>query len=142
MPLLSPDLSKPPATETLSGAIHLLPQAQPSRQLLADCRQAIRNAQRLRLRYYSIRRDQVTERIVHPYHLHTFSGEPHLIAWCETRQAVRQFFLGRIRTYEVLPEEAAFVRQEGFDAEVYLRQGLALLHGGEMVTLRARFTPY
>ncbi len=139
---LSPDLSKPPATETLSGAIHLLPHAQPPRQLLADCRQAIRKAQRLHLRYYSIRRDEVTERIVHPYHLHTFSGEPHLIGWCETRQAVRQFFLGRIRAYAVLPEEGAFVRQADFDAEVYLRQGLRLLHGGETVTLRVRFSPY
>jgi predicted DNA-binding transcriptional regulator YafY len=139
---LSPDLCKGLTTETLSGAIHLLPRAQPPRQLLADCRQAIRYAQRLHLRYYSIRHDQVTERIIHPYHLHTFSGEAHLIAWCETRQAIRQFFLGRFRTYEVLPEEAAFVRQAGFDAEVYLRQGLTLLHGGERVTIRARFTPY
>ena len=139
---LSPDLSKAPATETLSGAIHLLPQAQPPRQLFADCRQAIRNAQHLRLRYYSIRHNHVTERIVHPYHLHTYAGEPHLIAWCETRQAVRQFFLGRIRAYVVLPEEAAFVRQADFDAEVYLRKGLALLHGGETMTIRARFTPY
>ncbi len=139
---LSPDLSKPLATETLSGAIHLLPQAQPPRQLLADCRQAIRTAQRMRLHYYSIRHDAVTERTVHPYHLHTFSGEPHLIAWCETQQAIRQFFLGRIREYAMLPEEGAFVREAGFDAEKYLRRGLALQHGEETVTIRARFSAY
>lgn len=139
---LAPALGQPPSTETLSGAVHLLPAAQPPRQLLADCRQAVRRGQRLHLRYYAIRRDEETDRIVHPYHLHTFSGEPHLIAWCEARKEMRQFFLGRILECAVLPEEGAFARQLDFDAEAYLRRGLASMHGKEPVTIRARFSPY
>jgi len=109
--------------------------------LLADCEQAVERRQRIRLLYYSVQRDEVNERVVRPYALLHWRGEPHLIGFCEWRQAVRQFFLGRVRQWRLLPEEASYGR-EAFDIDAYLARGLDIRHGEELVTVRARFSPY
>jgi predicted DNA-binding transcriptional regulator YafY len=96
----------------------------------------------MRLLYYSVRRDETTERIVRPYNLLLWRGEPHLIAFCEWRQDIRQFFLGRIRDWYVLENESSFVPDPAFDIDEYLGRGLDLQHGAEAVTVRCRFSPY
>ena len=91
--------------------------------------------------YYSAHRDETNRRVVRPYHLHNFQGEQHLIAWCEWRQEIRQFFLGRIRDYTLLPEEAVFERQN-VDVEAYLQRGLGVQHGEKTRPIRVRFSSY
>jgi predicted DNA-binding transcriptional regulator YafY len=126
--------------ERVRGSIRLL-QHVPS-ELHDACVRAVERRHRLRLAYYSVRRDEVNERVVRPYDLLNWRGEPHLIAWCEWRREVRQFFLGRVRQFQLLEPEAAFARDPGFDVDGYLARGLDLAHGEEVVTIRARFTPY
>ncbi|MCX6379872.1 MAG: WYL domain-containing protein [Armatimonadetes bacterium] len=124
----------------MRGSIHLAHAL--SSGLATDCEQAIQWRKRVEILYYSGRRDATTERVIHPYALLMWRGEPHLIAWCEWRQDIRQFFLGRIRQWRVLEQERAFARQEGFDVEEYLRRGLDMLHGAELVRVRVRFSAY
>ena len=128
--------------ESLSGAVHLAPARQGDPVLLASVRTCIRDRQKLWIRYHSLHRDAVRERIVHPYHLHYFRGEPHLIAWCEDRQEVRQFFLGRVQEWQERDGDCAFVQNPEFDLEAYLRQGLEAQHGEKPISLRVRFSPY
>ena len=52
---------------------------------------------------------------------------------------MRQFFLGRIRAWKLLPGDAAFAPDPTFDIEAYLKRGLDLQHGAELVTVKARF---
>lgn len=129
-----------PERESVRGSIHL------SRAIGGDlidaCDRAVHRRGRLRLLYYTASRDDTRERVVHPYALLNWRGEPHLIAWDEWRQAIRQFFLGRVRQWEMLSEEAAFTRDPGFDLDAYLARGLDLRHGEDLVTVRVRFTPY
>jgi|SRR5579871_655032 len=125
--------------ERVRGAIRLRGGIQSD--LLAASERAVEWRQRMRLLYYSVQRDEVNERVVRPYALLHWRGEPHLIAFCEWRQALRQFFLGRVRQWELLPGEAAYSR-EAFDVDAYLARGLGVRHGEEMVTVRARFSPY
>ena len=130
------------ATESMGGSMRFAAETQIEAQLLDACRQAVRNRQKLFLRYFSAHRNQTDERTVHPYHLHNHQGEPHLLAWCEWRREFRQFFLGRVRKWELLEPDAAFARDPNLDVEAYWRQGLGLQHGEPPVTVKAWFSPY
>lgn len=131
-----------PEYELVRGALLPSAQFQVPGDLLNACRTANRNRQRLWLRYYSAHRDAETKRVVQPYYLLHFRGEAYLIAWCEWRQAFRDFLLGRVREWRLLPGDCAFVRCPEFDIDAYLRQGLSLQRGQELLTVRARFSAY
>ncbi len=128
--------------ESVSGSMHFAHEAEADPALLDACRTAIRNRHRLRLRYFSAHRNETDTRIIRPYHLHYYQGEPHLLAWCEWKTDFRQFFLGRVREWQLLEPDAAFARDPSFDADAYWRRGLGLQHGEPPVTVRARFSPY
>ena len=130
------------AAESVGGAIHADGGVGASLALLDDCRQGVADRRRLRLLYHSLHRDEVSERVVRPHHLHHWRGEPYLIAWCEWRQGWRDFFLGRVREWALLPGPDAFKRDPAFDADAYLRDGFELRHGEALVTVRVRFTPH
>ncbi len=128
--------------ESVGGAIQTAAGVGAPPALLDDCRRGTQERRLLRLSYYSAHRDAHTERVVRPHHLLHWRGEPYLIAWCETRHGWRDFFLGRIREWELLPRRDAFTRDPDFDTEAYLRDGFALRHGEALVTVRVRFSPY
>jgi len=126
----------------MEGAVHPIGAVSASPALLEDCRRSITERRRLRLLYYSAHRDDLRERIVQPYHLHHWRGEPYLIAWCEWRTDWRDFFLGRIREWETLAPADAFARDPSFDADAYRQHSFALERGDPLVTVRVRFSPY
>ncbi len=139
---LASQLGPADATVSLSGAIHLDPMVPVNAELLRDCQRAVRERQRLWLRYWGAHKDQETERVVHPYRVHFYRGEPHLIAWSEADDDVRQFFLPRVREWRMEGEERAFVQRPEFDIDAYLKQGLGTQHGEKPIALRLRFSPY
>ena len=132
--------SEAAARERVRGSIRLT--GPMSSELLTACERAVTHRQKMRLLYYSARRDEMNERTVQPYDLLHWRGEPHLIAYCEMRRDIRQFFLGRVRQWELLPDEMVFVRDPGFDIDVYLARGLNAQHGEDLVMVRLRFSPY
>lgn len=129
----------PAVPERVRGSIRLLHPI--SSELLVDCEEATLHRRRIHMVYHGANRNEVTDRIVQPYFLIFSNGEPYLITWCEWRQAIRTFALGRIRHYRVLPEDHAFVLPLDFDLDAYLARGLALRHDEELVTVRVRFSP-
>ena len=139
---LAPHLTKDDPAESLSGAIHLAPTVVVDAHLLQACRQAVRQRQKLWLRYWGAHKDQETERVVNPYRVHYFRGEPHLIAWSEADNDARQFFLPRVRAWRLEGEERAFAQHPHFDIDAYLRRALGAQHGEEAMSLRVRFSPY
>lgn len=128
--------------ESIGGSIRHTEGSRVAAELLDACRQAAHNRQRLHVRYHSAHRDEVRERIIHPYHLLNHRGEWHLIGWCEWRQEVRQFFLGRVREWRLLEADASFVRTSDFDLDTYLQQGLGVQHGTEVQTIQVRFSAF
>ena len=131
-----------PEYELVRGAIPPSAASSVPADLLDACHTATRNRHRLWIRYYAAHNDEETQRIVQPYYLLHFRGETYLIAWCELRQEFRDFFLGRVRDWQLLPDDCAFVRQSDFDPDAYLQQSLHLQRGAEQVTVRARFSAY
>ena len=58
---------------------------QPPAELLAHIQRAMLEQRALRIRHYSIERDEVTPRTVDPYHLTYFNGGLYLLAYCRLR---------------------------------------------------------
>ena len=110
---------------------------QPPAELLAHIQRAMLEQRALRIRHYSIERDEVTPRTVDPYHLTYFNGGLYLLAYCRLRQAVRVFALERIREASVSAER--FKKPADFDPDEYLKEAWGIVRG-TLVTVRVAFT--
>ena len=128
--------------ESVGGMIHFVPEAQVDPALLEASRLALRNRCRLWIRYHGAHKDEISERVIRPYHLHFHLGEPHLICWCEWKSAMRQFHLSRVLNWTLLEGEHAFVRDPDFDIDRYLQNGMGVQHGTAVETVRVLFTAY
>lgn len=67
---------------------------------------AVRRQCALRLVYAGASRDELTERVVEPREVVQHAGRAYLAAWCREAGAQRTFRLDRIRSVEVLPDDA------------------------------------
>ncbi len=108
----------------------------PAAEHLAAIQRALAERRRLRLRYYSMSRDEVADRHVDPYHLTLHGGGFYLVAHCHLRDAVRIFAVERIRELQVLA--ARFTRPEKFDVDAYL-EGVWGIIRGDVVTVKVVF---
>lgn len=108
----------------------------PAAEHVAAIQGALLERRRLRLRYYSMSRDEVSDRRVDPYHLTLHGGGFYLVAHCHLRQAVRIFAVERIRECEVLA--VRFDMPEKFDVETYLAGAWGIVRG-DIVTVKVLF---
>jgi predicted DNA-binding transcriptional regulator YafY len=128
----------PASHERVRGSIHL--QHPISSDLLTACELAVQNRQRIEILYHGANSDVDTDRTVRPYNLVFSQGEPYLITYCELRETIRTFALGRIRQHKVLPGDRAYVLPEDFDIDAYLARGFNLRHDDALVQVRVRFS--
>ena len=108
----------------------------PAAEHLAAIQGALTERRRLRLRYYSMSRDEVTDRRVDPYHLTLHGGGFYLVGYCHLREAVRIFAVERIRECAVLA--VRFEVPEKFDVEKYLEGAWGIIRG-DIVTVKVVF---
>ncbi len=108
----------------------------PAAEHFAAIQGALMERRRLRLRYYSMSRDEVSDRRVDPYHLTLHGGGFYLVGYCHLRQAVRIFAVERIRECEVLA--ARFDRPKTFDVDKYLEGAWGIIRG-DIVTVKVLF---
>ncbi len=87
-----------PPGEDAEGRVAFFFSGSTSRSVLETVTEALLHRKRLHLTYYSLHRDAVTERDVHPYALVQRRGRWYLVAWCCLRGELRQFRLERIRS--------------------------------------------
>ena len=130
----------PAGHERVRGSLRLLHPI--SSELLGDCECAVQNRRRIHMLYHGANSNEVTDRTVRPYFLIFQQGEPYIVTYCELRETLRTFALGRIQQYKVLPGDRAYVPPEGFDMDAYLARGLSLRHDDALVRVRVRFSPY
>jgi len=105
-------------TETLPLAI-VPEEERPA--LLPKLQAAVDDRKTVRFTYYTIQRDDESERTVDPYGLQLVGGEWYLIGYCHLRDAVRTFRLSRIRSRVVHDTKRPhdFERPEDFDLKAY-----------------------
>ncbi len=108
--------------------------------VMEGCLHALIARRKLPIRYFAAGKGETTERTVHPYHLVHHDGGWHLIAYCELRQALRDFALVRMEITG--PAADPFVRDPGFDADTYLEASFGIFHGPGRHRVAVRFNPF
>jgi predicted DNA-binding transcriptional regulator YafY len=101
---------------------------------------AVMEGRQLELVYWTASRDEITRRLVDPYHLASIGGDWYLIAYCHLREAIRMFAPGRIRS--VRETGVRFERPADFRITEYLDASFRTMRGsGPPRRVRLRFTP-
>lgn len=75
-----------------------------SPDVMGTLQQAVREARKVRLDYYSFGRDETGERVVQPWRLFSSEGNWYLLAWCESVDGKRLFRVDRARGTELLDD--------------------------------------
>lgn len=109
-------------------------------QALMALHQAIRDRQRVWMRYYTASRDDRSERTVSPYHLYNIHGDWYLVAFDDLRNDFRNFSVGRIENWKIL--EGKFERDPEFSIQDYMGRAFQTERGGETAEVVIRFDSY
>lgn len=111
-------------------------------QVINEC---IREYHPIEITYFTASRQEVTQRLIEPYHLFLARGDLQVIAFDHRRGEIRQFALYRIRHWQVRRQNR-FVRDPNFDVNTYLRNGFlgqGSMYSVEIVIAFDRFqAPY
>ncbi|MEW5945547.1 MAG: WYL domain-containing transcriptional regulator [bacterium] len=91
----------------------------------------------IEIRYYTQYRDEVTTRVVDPYHLVNLNGEWYLLAYCHYRNEIRTFMPSRIRS--IRETGARFKVDESFEASKFLGFTFGIFTGREKYAIRMKF---
>lgn len=100
---------------------------------------SLRERRPLRLRYRSLSKLEVTERVVEPYVLKNHRGDWYLLAWCRKAADLRMFALSRILHVEV-KEDEVFAPRPDVDVEAHFRSALSIFAGEKPERVRIRFS--
>ncbi|WP_197412837.1 WYL domain-containing protein [Arthrobacter sp. EpRS71] len=84
----------------LAGSVSGQSVAPEQSRAFAAVTQAIREGQQLRLRYFSLQRDEVTERDVDPLRLYSLDSTWYFEAYCHSKAGIRNFRLDRVESLE------------------------------------------
>lgn len=109
--------------------------------LLLALDRAIRDRRPLDVSYFTPSRNALTERTLHPYHLHNVRGDWQLIAFDSYRSRVLTFAVERIRRWVVRHHER-FVWLDGFSLDAYLASQFISERVDEPITFVIWFDPY
>jgi predicted DNA-binding transcriptional regulator YafY len=102
--------------------------------------EAVQNKIIIRLTYYSASSDQTKLRTIHPYHLHNDKGIWYVIAYCETRRAIRFFALNRISNLTLT--EKLFQVQTDFHLNNYLKDAFDMVRQETPMQVELKFSAY
>lgn len=104
-------------------------------QVFAD---AIRLQKAVRIQYNAFASGKSSQRIIHPYTIY-FRQQYYIVAWCTSRNSIREFRLDRIQKAEIL--DTYFEPDPSFDYEEYSKRCWLALKGEEDYQVVLRFTP-
>ena len=90
--------------------------------------------------YYSQSRGEMTVRRIDPYHIHNYRGDWYVIAYDYLRRGVRDFHIGRIRSFRETGESFTIARD--FDLQSYLNTGFSMIRGEKVYTVEIEFDAY
>ena len=87
--------------------------------VIQEIEDAIKKYKSIKIIYYSLSRDSVSERIIDPYKIAYKNGACYLIGNCHNRQDTRMFRIDRIK--DLLGTSEFFEEPENFDIDEYLK---------------------
>lgn len=116
------------------------PSAEVDEMIFQTIDQAVQNKNKITMTYYSASSDQTNWRTVHPYRLHHVQGVWYVIAFCETRNAVRSFALSRIS--HVTLSEHTFQPDDEFNLNDYLNDAFEMVRQETPMKVELKFSAY
>lgn len=131
-----------PCRKRLSARISVknIEYSQINRDIFRHAVEALFACNSLDIIYHSPHSDTTTARTIHPLHLMHYMGSWHLIAWCGTRMALRNFALSRFRTISPAAENLT-LPDDLPDLKEYTRQHFGIMQGETATQVALRFTP-
>lgn len=103
-------LAEPAPPETIKDTIHF-----------NDLLKAIEQRRQVRMTYYTMSRDEETDRVIEPYHLYHYDGLWYVYGHCHFRHENRDFAINRIRALTLLPATFTPPSQETIRRQLGLR---------------------
>lgn len=73
-------------------------------EVMGALQEAVKQARKVRLEYYSFGRDETSERVVQPWWVFSSEGNWYLLAWCQSVQGKRLFRVDRVRGAQLLDD--------------------------------------
>lgn len=126
------------AVETRIRIVHAARRQMESRQF-ETIASATLGRKRLKIRHYSRRDGEETERLVSPQQLVYYRDNWYVDAWCHLREEIRSFSIDAIRHAETLQEKAREVSKATLKA--MLESGYGIFSGKKVTWAKLRFTP-
>ena len=108
------------------------------RTIIDQINQAILHRRQVRITYFVMSRQKISQRIVAPYKLWFFDGTFYMLGFCHLRQDNRLFAVDRIR--EMILTDTTFETPQDFDMENLLRASFGAFFG-EPVQVVIHFSP-
>jgi len=99
--------------------------------------EAVRQRKEVDIRYHAFNSDEVSRRVIHPYTIY-FRQQYYIVAYCTTREAIREFRLDRILDAQML--ESIFQPRE-FRYEDYCQHSWEALKGDKDYQVVLHFAP-
>ena len=109
-------------------------------EVMVELHKAGTSKHQVEILYYSASSNELSRRVVDPYHLHNIRGDWYLIAFCHRRKEVRDFLIGRIKELSVLP--STFRIHSGFSLAEYLERGFLAERGAQTAEVVIKFDEY
>lgn len=96
------------ASEATTGHVSLIAEPAPPESIkdtihFNDLLKAIEQRRQVRMTYYTMSRDEETDRTIDPYHLYHYDGLWYVYGHCHFRHENRDFAINRIRSLTLLP---------------------------------------
>lgn len=108
-------------------------------EILEALHRALAQRQALEIGYEGLSRDEVTRRVIEPYHLLNSRGDWYVVARCRLREDLRTFSVSRI--LECREGLGSYRIPADFEPETYFRSALTIFRGEEVQEVRLRFAP-
>jgi predicted DNA-binding transcriptional regulator YafY len=108
--------------------------------MLFSLNKACEKQRPVRITYHSANKDEITQRVLHPYKLLEHGGAWYAVGWCCLRNDMRYFALHRIEEYEVLDEQR-FEPRSDFDVDAWIERAFQIEQGGSEHAVKVHFKP-
>ncbi|MFH0802835.1 MAG: WYL domain-containing protein, partial [bacterium] len=105
--------------------------------LFRDLEEAVCHQKQVRITYHANEKDEITVRVVDPYHLSNLKGDWYLIAFCHLRGKMRHFALSRIKKHEFTGK--SFEKPDSFKLKEYLGDAMGIELTAETFDVAIKF---
>lgn len=105
------------------------------RKMSIDFNAAIISKNKIWIKYFSLSRGEISERIINPYYIISRNGALYFTAYCEKSRMIKDFKFGRVRDYNLLSDK--FIMDDSFKIDEYMENVFGM-YKGDIINLKMK----